>query len=68
MKRVVVFALSLALALLCPGCKAEEPAPSDNTGVLRYDGIYCYIADFDSNGSTTMRCGFTKTGPSFIPA
>ena len=52
MKRVAFFALSLALALLCPGCKADDPTPSDNTGVLRYDGIYCYIADFDSNGLT----------------
>ena len=52
MKRVAFFALSLALALLCPGCKADDPTPSDNTGVLRYDGIYCYIRDFDYNGLT----------------
>lgn len=52
MKRIAVFALSLALALLCPGCKADEPAPSEDIGVLRYDGIYCYIADFDYNGLT----------------
>lgn len=52
MKRIACFALSLTLALLCAGCKTEEPAPSEDIGVLRYDGIYCYIADFDYNGLT----------------
>lgn len=52
MKRVSLFALGLALLLLCPACKAEEPAPSEPAGVLRYDGIYCYIRDFDYNGLT----------------
>lgn len=52
MKRITFFALGLTLMLLLPGCKAEEQTPSDDPGVLRYDGIYCYIKDFDYNGLT----------------
>lgn len=50
MKRITWFALILTLTLLFSGCKAEEQKPPENTGVLRYDGIYCYIRDFDQNG------------------
>ncbi len=50
MRRIPLFALSLTFALLLSGCGAETPAPTEDTGVLRCDGIYCYIRDFDSNG------------------
>lgn len=50
MKRVVFFMFGLAFLFLLSGCDQEaEPKPSD-TAVLRCDGIYCYIRDFDSDG------------------
>ena len=52
MKRTAFFLLGLTLALSLFGCEASEPAPSEAAGVLRYDGIYCYIRDFDYNGLT----------------
>lgn len=52
MKRTAFFALSLTFMLLFFGCKAEEQEPPERTSALRYDGIYCYIRDFDYNGLT----------------
>lgn len=51
MKRISFLVLGLVLALLLPGCGAAEPQPSQG-GTLRYDGLYCYIRDFDNNGLT----------------
>lgn len=50
MKRTAFFTLSLTLALLLSGCKGEGQKQPEDTGVLRYDGIYCYIRDFDNDG------------------
>lgn len=52
MKRIAFFILVLTLIFMLPGCKPSEQAQPDDTGVLRYDGIYCYIRDFDGNGLT----------------
>ncbi len=51
MKRISFLALGLMLALLLSGCDSKAPQPS-GAGTLRYDGLYCFIMDFDGNGLT----------------
>lgn len=49
MKRISFLVLGLTLALLLSGCGAPPPEPTE-AGTLRYDGMYCYIRDFDADG------------------
>lgn len=49
MKRIAFLMLGLAFMFLLTGCEKEAGTQPDETGVLRYDGIYCYIRDFDNN-------------------
>ena len=51
MKRISFLVLGLTLAILLAGCEAKPPE-STETGTLRYDGMYCFIRDFDYNGLT----------------
>ena len=52
MKRIALFTLILTLVFMLPGCKSSTRIQPNDIGVLRYDGIYCYIRDFDSDGLT----------------
>lgn len=52
MKRIAFFTIALALGFMLSGCNPSEPAQPDGAGVLRYDGCYCYIMDFDNDGLT----------------
>ena len=52
MKRIVCLTLGLALTLLLSGCETDAPAQPSEAAALRYDGLYCYIMDFDNNGLT----------------
>lgn len=52
MKRIAFFTLVLTLVFMLFGCNTSAPTQSDDIGVLRYDGIYCYIRDFDNDGLT----------------
>lgn len=52
MKRIAFLMLGLTFMFLLTGCEKETETQPDEAGVLRYDGIYCYIRDFDNNGLT----------------
>ena len=52
MKRIPLFMLSLTMLFLLSGCDTAAPSPSEEAVALRYDGMYCYIWDFDNNGLT----------------
>ena len=52
MKRIAFFTLALTLVFMLSGCNGQEQSQPDPTAVLRYDGVYCYIWDFDNDGLT----------------
>lgn len=52
MKRIAFFMFSLMTLFLLSGCDNGAESKPTGAGVLRYDGIYCYIRDFDNDGLT----------------